>query len=65
MDIGHRDPLAFRRIAFLPIISTLQRHEIARVSELLQSQLLQPLKITPLQPNSRLRTSRFCRRRPI
>ena len=26
------------------------RHEIARVSELLQSQLLQPLNITPLQP---------------
>ncbi len=26
------------------------RHEIARVSELLQSQLLQPLSITPLQP---------------
>ncbi|MBA2409697.1 MAG: FecR domain-containing protein [Gammaproteobacteria bacterium] len=30
--------------------STLPRHEIARVSELLQSQLLQPLNITPLQP---------------
>ena len=30
--------------AFLP------RHEIARVSELLQSQLLQPLNITPIQP---------------
>jgi tetratricopeptide (TPR) repeat protein len=26
------------------------RHEVARVSELLQSQLLQPLNITPLQP---------------
>jgi hypothetical protein len=26
------------------------RHEIARVSELLQSQLLQPLNLTPLQP---------------
>jgi tetratricopeptide (TPR) repeat protein/predicted porin len=26
------------------------RHEIARVSELLQSQLLQPLNITPIQP---------------
>lgn len=30
--------------------SALPRHEIARVSELLQSQLLQPLNLTPLQP---------------
>ena len=30
--------------------STLPRHEIARVSELLQSQLLQPLNMTPIQP---------------
>lgn len=30
--------------------STLPRHEIARVSELLQSQLLQPINITPVQP---------------
>lgn len=30
--------------------STLPRHEIARVNELLQSQLLQPLNITPIQP---------------
>ncbi len=30
--------------------ATLPRHEIARVSELLQSQLLQPLNVTPLQP---------------
>ncbi len=30
--------------------STLPRHEIARVSELLQSQLLQPLNMTPVQP---------------
>ena len=29
----------------------LPRHEIARVSELLQSQLLQPVNITPLQPH--------------
>ena len=28
----------------------LPRHEIARVSELLQSQLLQPINITPIQP---------------
>ena len=31
--------------------SALPRHEIARVSELLQSQLLQPINITPLQPH--------------
>jgi hypothetical protein len=30
--------------------SILPRHEIARVSELLQSQLLQPLNTTPIQP---------------
>ena len=30
--------------------SVLPRHEIARVSEILQSQLLQPINITPVQP---------------
>ncbi|HSF29723.1 MAG TPA: TonB-dependent receptor [Candidatus Tectomicrobia bacterium] len=30
--------------------AVLPRHEIARVSELLQSQLLQPINITPVQP---------------
>ena len=30
--------------------SALPRHQIARVSELLQSQLLQPINITPIQP---------------
>ena len=30
--------------------SVLPRHQIARVSELLQSQLLQPLNMTPIQP---------------
>ena len=30
--------------------SALPRHEVARVSELLQSQLLQPLNVTPVQP---------------
>ena len=34
------------------------RHEIARVSELLQSQLLQPLNVTPIQP-SLAETNRF------
>jgi tetratricopeptide (TPR) repeat protein len=31
--------------------SALPRHEIARISELLQSQLLQPIIITPVQPH--------------
>ncbi len=31
--------------------AALPRHELARVSELLQSQLLQPVNITPIQPN--------------
>jgi tetratricopeptide (TPR) repeat protein len=31
--------------------AALPRHEIARVSELLQSQLLQPINITPVQPH--------------
>ena len=45
------DPGSFSAHRFLAdSYSTLQRHEIARVSELLQSQLLQPLNITPLQP---------------
>src|SRR6185295_1735850 len=30
--------------------AALPRHEIARVSSLLQSQLLQPINITPIQP---------------
>ncbi len=32
------------------LYSALPRHEIARVSELLQSQLLQPINFTPVQP---------------
>ena len=44
------DPASFSAHRFLAdSYSTLQRHEIARVSELLQSQLLQPLNVTPLQ----------------
>ncbi|MGH8556534.1 MAG: tetratricopeptide repeat protein [Methylococcales bacterium] len=31
--------------------AALPRHEIARVSELLQSQLLQPINLTPIQPH--------------
>jgi hypothetical protein len=34
----------------IPTYSVLPRHEITRVSELLQSQLLQPLNMTPIQP---------------
>lgn len=45
------DPTNFSAHRFLSdTYSALPRHEIARVSELLQSQLLQPTNITPLQP---------------
>lgn len=45
------DPSNFSAHRFLAdTYSALPNHEIARVSELLQSQLLQPVNITPLQP---------------
>ena len=45
------DPSNFSAHRFLAdSYSVLPRHEIARVSELLQSQLLQPLNMTPIQP---------------
>jgi tetratricopeptide (TPR) repeat protein len=45
------DPTNFSAHRFLSdTYSALPRHEIARVSELLQSQLLQPTNITPIQP---------------
>ena len=45
------DPTNFSAHRFLTdSYSILSRHEIARVSELLQSQLLQPINITPIQP---------------
>ncbi len=45
------DPANYSAHRFLAdSYSVLPRHEIARVSELLQSQLLQPLSITPVQP---------------
>jgi len=45
------DPGNFSAHRFLAdSYATLPRHEIARVSELLQSQLLQPINITPIQP---------------
>lgn len=46
------DPADFSGHRFLAdSYAALPRHEIARVSELLQSQLLQPINITPLQPH--------------
>jgi len=45
------DPTNFSAHRFLAdSYSVLPRHQIARVSELLQSQLLQPVNMTPLQP---------------
>jgi len=45
------DPADFSAHRFLAdTYAVLPRHEIARVSELLQSQLLQPLNVTPIQP---------------
>jgi len=45
------DPANFSAHRFLAdSYAALPRHEIARVSELLQSQLLQPSNITPIQP---------------
>ena len=45
------DPTNFSAHRFLAdSYAALPRHEIARVSELLQSQLLQPINITPIQP---------------
>ncbi len=45
------DPTNYSAHRFLAdSYSALPRHEIARVSELLQSQLLQPTNITPIQP---------------
>jgi tetratricopeptide (TPR) repeat protein len=45
------DPTNYSAHRFLAdSYSILPRHEIARVSELLQSQLLQPLNTTPIQP---------------
>jgi Tfp pilus assembly protein PilF/opacity protein-like surface antigen len=46
------DPSNFSAHRFLAdSYSVLPHHEIARVSELLQSQLLQPINITPIQPS--------------
>jgi tetratricopeptide (TPR) repeat protein len=54
------DPTNYSAHRFLAdSYSALPRHEIARVSELLQSQLLQPLTITPVQPQLGLSKSFF------
>jgi tetratricopeptide (TPR) repeat protein len=46
------DPANYSAHRFLAdSYSALPRHEIARVSELLQSQLLQPISINPVQPS--------------
>jgi tetratricopeptide (TPR) repeat protein len=46
------DPANYSAHRFLAdSYSALPRHEIARVSELLQSQLLQPININPVQPS--------------
>lgn len=46
------DPTNFSAHRFLAdSYAVLPRHEIARVSELLQSQLLQPLNMNPIQPH--------------
>ncbi|MEA1867127.1 MAG: tetratricopeptide repeat protein, partial [Thermodesulfobacteriota bacterium] len=46
------DPANYSAHRFLAdSYAALPRHEIARVSELLQSQLLQPINITPVQPS--------------
>jgi tetratricopeptide (TPR) repeat protein len=48
---ANTDPSNFSAHRFLAdSYSVLPRHEIARVSELLQSQLLQPINMTPIQP---------------
>jgi tetratricopeptide (TPR) repeat protein len=45
------DPSNFSAHRFLAdSLSVLPRHEVARVSHLLKSQLLQPINITPIQP---------------
>ena len=50
-DSVNTDPTNYSAHRFLAdSYSALPRHEIARVSELLQSQLLQPINITPIQP---------------
>ena len=47
-----QDPSSYTAARFLAdTYASRERHEVARVSELLRSQLLQPLNITPIQPS--------------
>jgi tetratricopeptide (TPR) repeat protein len=47
----NEDPSSFPAARLLAdTYASLERHEVARVSELLRSQLLQPINITPIQP---------------
>src|SRR5215510_2643737 len=46
------DPSSYSAARFLAdTLAFRERHEVARVSELLRSQLLQPINITPIQPS--------------
>ena len=46
------DPSSYSAARFLAdTLANRERHEVARVSELLRSQLLQPINITPIQPS--------------
>jgi hypothetical protein len=47
-----QDPTSYTAARFLAdTYASRERHEVARVSELLRSQLLQPINITPIQPS--------------
>ena len=47
-----QDPSSYTAARFLAdTYASRERHEVARVSELLRSQLLQPINITPIQPS--------------
>jgi tetratricopeptide (TPR) repeat protein len=53
-----RDPANYTAHRFLAdSYSVLPRHEVARVSELFQAQMLQPLNLTPVQPQFTLSRS--------
>jgi len=52
MELGqHRSSNYSAHRLLADTYAALPRHEIARVSELFQSQMLQPLNTTPIQPS--------------
>ena len=52
MDFHHPGSESYTAARFLAdTYASRERHEVARVSELLRSQLLQPTNITPIQPS--------------